>query len=271
MTLAAGAVAAGGAGLYALTNAFKPELVIDREPHKLEDKNTENGWKYAPLDPDLTAELAYKYYPEGSCMYATIKSIISQLAEKFGEPYISFPVDLFKYGHGGVGGYGSICGSLNGTAALIGLFVTDSSVRDKMILDIFRWYEQTPLPEFMPESPSNDYNPVSSISNSILCHTANTNWCKASGFKITSNERKEKCKRMTGDVVKKVTTALNELATGTYTSNVITDETANTCLSCHGGTGKVNNTAAQMSCTPCHSESIGHRLFADIHYKLMKE
>ena len=136
MTIAAGVIAGGGAGLLTLTNAFKPEIMFDNEPHKLQHNQGEDDWKYSHLDPAVTAELAYKYYTEGSCMYATVKSIISQLAEKIGEPFKSFPIHLFKYGHGGVGGYGSICGALNGSAALIGLLVSDSSVRDKIISDV---------------------------------------------------------------------------------------------------------------------------------------
>jgi len=271
MKVAAGAIVGGSAGLFTLTSAFKPEIEPVTEAHNLQYKQEENEWKYSPLDPGLTAGLAYKYYAEGSCMYATVKSIVSQLGEKFGEPYKSFPVHLFKYGHGGVGGSGSICGTLNGAAALIGLIVTDGSIRDQMITDIFRWYEQTPLPEFSPESPSLDYTPVKSTSQSILCHASNTNWCKTSGFKVNSNERKERCKRMTGDVVKKVTLSLNEIHSGKYITSVYNDETVNTCMTCHGSEGKVNNAAAKMTCTPCHTESVGHRVFADIHYKLMEE
>ncbi|HPF03844.1 MAG TPA: C-GCAxxG-C-C family protein [Bacteroidales bacterium] len=271
LTIAAGVVAGGGAGLLTLTNAFKPETIFDNEPHKLPYKKGNDDWKYSPLDPVVSAELAYKYYTEGSCMYATVKSIISQLADKLGEPYKSFPIHLFKYGHGGVGGYGSICGALNGAAALIGLLITDKSVQDKMIADVFQWYEKEPLPQFKPQSSSFDYIPVRSISQSILCHAANTNWCKTSGFKVNSNERKERCRRMTSDVVIKVTGSLNEIFTGTYTTNVNPNETVNSCMTCHGSTGKVNNTAAKMSCNPCHTESAGHRVFADIHYRLMKE
>ena len=271
MTIAAGVIAGGGAGLLTLTNAFKPEIMFDNEPHKLQHNQGEDDWKYSHLDPAVIAELAYKYYTEGSCMYATVKSIISQLAEKIGEPFKSFPIHLFKYGHGGVGGYGSICGALNGSAALIGLLVSDSSVRDKMISDVFQWYEKEPLPKFQPQSSSYDYIPVQSISQSILCHAANTNWCKISGFKVNSNERKERCRRMTSDVVIKVTESLNEIYTDTYTTNVYPNETVNSCMTCHGSTGKVNNTAAKMDCNSCHTESVGHRVFSDIHYKLMKE
>jgi len=268
---AAGAVAAGGAGLLVLTNAFKPKIEFDNEPHQLDYKQEEGNWKYLQLDPVTTAELAYKYYPEGSCMYATIKSVVTQLAEKGGEPFISFPYHMFKYGHGGIGGYGTVCGALNGTAALLGLLIIDKSVRDKMITDIFGWYEKEPLPVFNPQNPGNDYIPAQSISNSVLCHASNTNWCKAAGFKVDSNERKERCRRMTADVAQKVATSLNEIFTNTYTTNVYPDETANTCLTCHSSEGKVNNVAVEMSYKPCHTKSVGHRVFGDIHNKLMKE
>lgn len=267
--IAAGAVAAGGAGLLTLTTAFKPEIKAGNQPEKLEYQPDESAWKYVRLDPVITAGLAYNYYSEGSCMYATVKSIVSQLAENMGEPYASFPVHLFKYGHGGVGGYGSVCGTLNGAAALIGLFISDKNIQDKMIADVFRWYEKEPLPLFSPNSPAYNYVPLKSISNSVLCHASNTNWCKTTGLKVDSKERKERCRRMTADVSMKLTTSLNEIFTNTYLTNIQPDETVNTCVACHGNEGKVNNTAVKMSCNPCHTESVGHRVFADIHYKVM--
>ncbi len=270
MKVAAGVVVGGGAGLFALTNAFKPKVVFDNEPHKLDYSQAEGNWNYSPLDPAVTAELAYNYYSEGSCMYATVKSVISQLAENVGGPFVSFPVHLFKYGHGGIGGYGSVCGTLNGAAALIGLLVTDKSIQDKMIADIFRWYEQEPLPDFKPQNASYDYLPVKSVSNSVLCHASNTNWCKAAGFEVDSKERKERCRRLTADVAGKVAASLNAIFTNTYTTNIHPDETVGTCVTCHGSDGKVNNTAVKMSCTSCHTESVAHKAFADIHYKWMK-
>lgn len=271
MKLAAGVFAGSGVGLFTLSNAFKTETLPVKEPRKLDYNQLESIWKYEKLDPAFTAELAYSYYSEGSCMYATVRSVISQLAEKFGEPFASFPVQMFKYGHGGVGGYGSVCGALNGAAALIGLLITDKSVQDKMIADIFNWYEKVPIPKFSPLNPKFDYTPPRSISNSILCHASNTNWSKASGFKVSSNERKERCRRLTSDVAEKVTTSFNEIFTNAYVTNIHTDETVNACVTCHGNEGKLKNTAVKMSCNSCHSESLGHRGFADIHYKFMKE
>lgn len=269
MKIAAGAVAAGGAGLFTLTTAFKPEVKPGNQPEKLEYQQDGSAWKYVRLDPVVTAGLAYKYYSEGSCMYATVKSVVSQLAENLGGPYSSFPFHLFKYGHGGVGGYGSVCGTLNGAAALIGLFITDKTVQDKMIADLFRWYEKEPLPEFSPNSPNLDFLPEKSVSNSVLCHASNTNWCKTAGFKVDSEERKERCRRMTADVSMRVAASLNAVIENSYIASVQNDETVNTCVTCHGNEGKVNNTAVKMSCNPCHTKSVAHRVFADIHYKLM--
>jgi hypothetical protein len=271
MKAAVGAVAGTGIGLFTLSSAFKTEKQPKVEPTKIDyDQPTETNWKYVLLDPAISAQLAYEFYSEGSCMYATVKSIISQLSEKIGEPFTSFPIHLFKYGHGGVGGYGSVCGTLNGAGALIGLLVNDKSIQNRIITDIFRWYEQSSLPAFRPENPGYEYTPAKSVSYSVLCHASNTNWCKTAGFNVNSKERKERCRRMTSDVVYKVTTSLNNIYNNTYIADTVTNEDANTCLACHGSGGKINNATVQMNCTSCHPKSLGHRVFADVHYKMMK-
>ncbi|MGC9353257.1 MAG: C-GCAxxG-C-C family (seleno)protein [Mariniphaga sp.] len=271
MKIAAGAIAAGGAGLVTLTTAFKPEKQFVPEAQNLEYNPTETIWEYLHLDPDATAQQAYDKYSEGSCMYATVSSVVLQLAEKFGEPFTSFPLHMFKYGHGGIGGYGSVCGALNGAAALIGLLITDKSIEDKMIADIFQWYESEPMPVFRPKNAVEDFTPVKSVSNSVLCHASNTNWCKESGFSVGSVERKERCRRLTGDVAQKVTASLNEIFSNAYVTNTHSNEAANTCVACHGNEGKLKNTSVKMSCTSCHSESVAHKAFADMHYKFMKD
>lgn len=271
MKVAVGVAAGSGIGLFALSNSFKPESKSKAELHKLDYKRGEGNWKYSPLEPAVTAELAYKYYNQGSCMYAVVMSIISQLTEKFSEQYASFPSSMFKYGHGGIGGYGSICGTLNGAAALIGLFISDKNVQDRIILDIFQWYENEELPEFKPANAIVNFIPPVSKSNSVLCHASNTNWCNKSGFKVDSNERKERCRRLTGDVAKKLAIALNGIFADNYMTNSYGNAAAGSCVTCHGNEGKLNNTAVKMNCNPCHSESIGHRIFSDVHYKLMKK
>ncbi len=271
MKVVGSAFAAGGAGLVALTTAFKPEKLPAAETSILDYNPPETDWKYVRLNPAATGELAYNSYSEGSCMYATVKSIAYQLAEKVGEPYSSFPFHMFKYGHGGVGGYGSVCGALNGAAAVIGLLISDKSVQDRMIADLFQWYEKEALPSFVPAQPNYDFTPPQSVPNSVLCHASNTNWCNDSGLKITSKERKERCRRLTADVAQKVATSLNEIYAYEYIADVHSNEEVASCLACHGKEGKLQNTSVKMSCNSCHTESIAHKAFADVHYKFMKE
>lgn len=268
LKIAAGTIIGGGAGIFTLTNAFRPERMPADEPKKFEHGNSDTPWVYHPLDPALTAGLAYKHYDSGSCMYAAFKSIVSQLAEKHGEPYSSFPVHMMKYGHGGVGGFGTLCGALNASGAIIGLFVSDKAAQDHLISELFRWHETTPLPVFIPDNPVKDARLPAVISNSTLCHASNTNWIRESGYKINSDERKERCRRLTSDVVYHLTGLLNAYFSNSYTTAAAT-ESVRECMSCHGDKGKIKNTSAKMTCSSCHTESVPHKLFADVHYKMM--
>ncbi len=270
MKTATGIFALGGVGALTLANAFKPEIEFNNEASKLDYTETEPSWTYLKLDPEVSAKLAYDYYPEGSCMYATAKSVLSQLSELIGEPYTSFPTQMFKYGHGGIGGYGTTCGTLNGAAAVLGLLITDKSIRDTIIADLFHWYEQESLPQYIPQNTESEYTPEQSVAGSVLCHASNTNWCATSGYAVSSSERKERCRRLSSDVAKKITMILNDVLANNYMTNTNADETVNTCISCHGSEGKVTNVSAKMSCEPCHTESVAHQVFADIHYKLME-
>lgn len=264
-----GTIAGTGIGLFTIANAFKNKNIPIEKSNKLEFEHAECERLYVSLNPETTAELAYKIYSNGGCMFAIFSSIVSQLAEKIGDPYASIPLQMYKYGHGGVGGYGTLCGAINGAAALIGLLIIDKNVQDSMIADIFQWYEKTPLPEFKPTSPKSEFNLPSVASNSVLCHASNTNWCNKSGYDISSDERKERCRCLTADVAKRLTNMLNELFNDTYITNTSNNLEKNTCLACHGKEGKIKNSAVKMNCNSCHTESFGHKVFSDVHYKLM--
>ena len=98
-------------------------------------------WKYAVLNPEVTAEIAYKDYEKGHCMYGVFSSVISQLADTYGEPYRSFPLEMMRYGFAGVAEWGSLCGAVNGAAALIGLFTKKEEELKELIDELFLWYE----------------------------------------------------------------------------------------------------------------------------------
>ena len=121
-------------------------------------------WKYAELDPDITAQRAYSYFDKGHCMYGAFTPAISQFAEKYGEPYRSFPVEMMIYGAGGVAGWGSICGAVNGSAALISLFVKNEDDIKRLVDELFLWYQETELPVYVPAKPALDIEIARSVS-----------------------------------------------------------------------------------------------------------
>ena len=90
----------GGGALSAitLTTGFKPQIPPVPKPENLPITTGEAAWIYSKLEPRKAADIAYRLYGEGSCMYAVFGAVIQQLAEKVGEPYNSFPLHMMKYG-----------------------------------------------------------------------------------------------------------------------------------------------------------------------------
>lgn len=268
--MAAGAALGGGLGFWGIQKLSEPEYLSEEEPKLLKEVPNEMDWKYHSLDPKLTAEIAYHKYKDGGCMYSCFLSIIKQLADQYGEPYASFPLHAMRYGHGGISGYGSICGTLNGAAAAISLFVPDKENRDRLITDLFRWYEEGSFPIFTSGNPLMETELVQSTANSVLCHASVTNWTKVSHYKVSTKERIERCRRLTADVAAHTVTLLNCFFDGAYVAADKHNETTRTCLTCHGNHGKLDNTSGDMNCSSCHTKSAAHKVFAKPHYKLME-
>ena len=110
-----------------------------------------NDWRYIRLAPAVVAAEAYRQVPDGGCMYGLFAGIMTVMAAKQGEPCLSFPIHMMKYGEGGVGLWGSLCGTVNGGAAIIGLFEQDKQRRENLIAELFSWYETTELPTYQPK------------------------------------------------------------------------------------------------------------------------
>ncbi len=115
-------------------------------------------WEYEPLDPKMVGALAYRHYADGRCMYAVFRAIVESVGKIRSEAHpeeavrwSSFPYYMMRYGKTGVFDYGSLCGTLNGCAAVIGLFVTDKEDASRMATELFQYYETTSLPNFVPE------------------------------------------------------------------------------------------------------------------------
>jgi len=207
---------------------------------------------YTRLDPDVTAEKTYQLCSKGHCMYGAFAAIVVQLGGKLGEPYQTFPCEMMVYGRSGVCGWGSLCGALNGSAAAVGLICRAEKQQAKITDELFRWYEKSALPIYVPTEPVTKMNMSKSIANSVLCHNSCTNWSFVSEFKIFTEQQKERCRRLTADVAKKTVEILNAEFDGKFQPIHKLSAATNTCRSCHAKPGEMKNTRGKMDCASCH-------------------
>jgi hypothetical protein len=192
-------------------------------------------YPYVKLDPEKVAHRAYLYYRKHHCAYAVFASVIDELKVKVGAPYTGIPSELLVYGRGGVVGWGTLCGALNGAAAVFTLTCKDYK---KLIDALYEWYQTTPLPDYTP--PGKKPYPES-VSQSPLCHMSVQRWCKVAsdhfGRKVlyNSKERSERCARLSASVARKVVELLNEYHFGKFTPVKVraAEKTKMDCRLCH--------------------------------------
>jgi len=201
--------AAGAVGGIALTGCLDSPEAISVEAAEPDAGSRGEAWAYRRLDPTEVARRVYAIYAGGGCMYAIFGGILLCLSEKAGEPFSSFPLHMMKYGAGGVGGWGTLCGALNGAAAAIGLLVANKERREKLIAELFSWYETESLPKCQPTAGGDQRDIEATIAGSVLCHVSVSKWCRASGSKVESKEKTERCRRLTVDVCRKTVELLN--------------------------------------------------------------
>ena len=246
------AVGAFLAGQFSSVSAEKPQ------------KEEAVEWKPVKLDPKKVAARAYEIYPEGSCMYAAFTAIATAMAEAAAKvnPALSqalknFPCQMFKYGHSGLGGQGTLCGAVNGACAIFGLFVHDKAKLDTLTAELCGYYETTELPIFKPKSSKFEPMPAS-VSGSVLCHVSQMKWCEKSNQSPFSEFRSDRCKRLTADIAAKAVEILNRYAES-EDAKFKSPSTANArCVQCHGKKGTAANVSAKMNCIPCHGEKEDH-------------
>lgn len=208
-------------------------------------------WPYRPLDANVVAQRGFDSYLKHHCMYGAFESIVGPVAERLGSTYADFPFEMFTYGAGGINGWATICGALNGAAAAFQLL---SSKPEPLIDTLFNWYETGQLPDFYPKGAQ--FAQVASAANSPLCHQSIANWCKAAGKKAYSAERRERCGTLTASVARKAVSLLNDQAAGRLTVIPAVPQTQ-ACMSCHEKGGMLENIRTQMDCRGCHAPLIG--------------
>ncbi len=217
------------------------------------------AWEYVTLDPIQVGDTAYRIYADGGCMYAVVGSVIGALAEQEGEPFCSFPIEMMRYGSGGVGGWGSVCGIVNGASALIGLFHNEKSkeAREAMIGEFCLWYETTLLPAYEPAAPQRADEADPSVAGSVLCHISTAKWCEETGNEAFSMEKKERCMRLTADGAMKIVEILNRKAENGACEFAELTSDVKSCIDCHGKK-ELANATGKMNCASCHSFTDEH-------------
>lgn len=214
-------------------------------------------------------EAAYHGYYAGGCCHGAYSALLDHLAQTAGKPFDQLPLDLGKFGGGGIAGYGSICGAVLGGVMIINNIVSDATARAAMMTDLMRWYERETFPKYLPTAIdaaetglTKDFSATGVVSlqrapNSHLCHASVSDWCAANGVSAAGADKKARCARLTADVAGHVAEMLNTYldGTGAYTAAAL-DSASARCTSCHTGASPVQPVASGMSCTTCHDDKV---------------
>jgi hypothetical protein len=222
----------------------RPEIVLNKKGKVHHEPLT-----YVALDPDTVADCAYKNKLIGDCMYGVFTTIVEELADKVGGPYMTYPTTVTRYGKGGVMGWGTTCGTVNGVAMAAYLVSPDPAPVIDLVINYFQYAE---LPDYKPKYAIMNITP--SIADSTLCHVSVSEWCKASGHKAFSKERTQRCAHLAASMTRKLVLALNEQQAGTFKADYPIPAEVKACRVCHDKGGDLENTRGKMSCTACHDK-----------------
>ncbi|MFC1840003.1 C-GCAxxG-C-C family (seleno)protein [Thermodesulfobacteriota bacterium] len=210
-------------------------------------------WTWKKIKPESIQERAYQSaWAKIGCMYGVVESVIGTLADKYGSPYDTFPVAATVYGSGGVGGVGSLCGTVNAAGLLFGLFIEKQEDLFQLCNEISLWYEKTSMPVYRPLKPVQDIPIASSVSGSNLCHISCTKWSNVSGHQLMTMPHFERCNRIVADMAMKIVTMLNQYADMKLEFNEKPNSFSQGCMSCHGPEKEKGDVSINMSCDTCH-------------------
>lgn len=210
------------------------------------------------FDPVAIRQSAYEAFYEGECMFAVAATLIRALQANIGAPFTTLPLDMYRYGGGGIAGWGTICGTLNGAAAVLNL-VGDQSRYQKLINDLFDWYSKQLFPSTDHDAYAKYANQPQTVAKSPICHISVTTWVdgarqKRPSITALSPERADRCAKVAGDVAFYVAQMINDDYDGKYVATYEPSGEYSACVTCHVDAQNAYNlnVKAQMNCTTCH-------------------
>ncbi len=186
----------GAAALSAVPSVFTPALAEGVEAPAW-------PWKWPQVDKQKVKERTYaSFSTHGGCCAAVVAGVVEELAENYGYPYNQINARMFANGGGGYGAQ-TLCGSLGGACAVLGLFC-EGKRAGALRNELYAWYKAKEFPGYQPEIES-----VLTVSNSIQCSDSVGNWMKASGFEFGSPERIARCAGVSAEVAEKIVELLD--------------------------------------------------------------
>ena len=200
-------------------------------------------FKYAKLNPHEVGQIAYENYFKRWCASSVIAGFVTPLKKKVGGAWKGFPINAYRAFHGGLAGWGALCGTLSGAAVIIGLSTRDTDTAESMINDLAFYYSYTELPSFTPAKILKAQIHHMTIAGTPVCHISVGKWMRAEGVAFLSNERAERCARLSANTAIETANMLNEYAAnGKYRAkhkllyNVLANGSTsqNNCKDCHG-------------------------------------
>lgn len=215
---------------------------------------------YLTLDVNLVRQRGYNNYFLGGCMYAASAALLETLVEVVGAPWDSIPKDMFKFGKGGALNWGTLCGALNGSLAVIEMAAGDVAA-GAIGPELMGWYSKFSFPSSAHEGYCAIKNQITTVADSPLCHQSVSLWCDASGATVSSVEKKDRCAKLSGDTAAKAAELLNAWKAGQFAAAYQPDADFARCLPCHvGPTSRYDNAQGQIDCLECHTDKATHHL-----------
>jgi hypothetical protein len=148
-----------------------------------------------------------------------------------------------KWAHGGLAGWGTVCGTMIGASTAIGFITGDVDTSEAMSNDLMFYYANTVLPVFKPATGKWAEIRSTTKADTPMCHVSIGRWMAEEGVAFLSNERAERCARVAATIAVKTAEMLNDWdAAGVYVpvnkplANVLTNgiTSQNNCTDCHG-------------------------------------
>lgn len=233
---------------------------------------TQLPWPYKHLDAETLARRAYElYYNQGGCGEATWWPIVEALSADYPDTWGTLPKKMLAFGAGGINGtWGTLCGTCNGSAAIIRMTAAPTAIVDAVLT----YYSETPIPTNGIDRavragwvPMNDgkvktplVNAPTSTAHSPLCHASLTQWMDTTGSVEGGREQKDRCGKACYDMVLQTVTLLNAWIDSGATPVIAVDSSAAACTvdGCHDLDTPFVASKGKMSCGSCHDETPTH-------------